>query len=313
MFEQVLEAISAYPYLAVMVLFVLCGIGLPLPEEVLLLAAGYFCATYPDRAELPLMMAACAGGILCGDVLPYVLGRVFGVRLLRLRWLRLVVTKQRLASFDRWFRRRGDWVILIARFIPGLRVVAFFTAGTMKMAWRRFLLLDGMGIVLMVPLLTWGGYHSKAFIERAIATVQRVERGLLWTVMAGGIVLVAWFWIAQYRKRKAREAARQTDRYVQPQRPVEPSLEAQAAAAIAQPDEAGEAGPARGADAAGAALGDPPPPPPGSPVEPEAQTVAESGPQREPELPPDPAPPCESSPPPEPEPPAPRSHTPPAG
>jgi membrane protein DedA with SNARE-associated domain len=221
MFEQIVAAIKDYPYLAVAVLFVLCGLGLPLPEELVLLAGGYYCANNLDTASLPLMMAWCAGGILAGDVLPYVLGRVFGVRLLRLRWLRFVVNKQRLASFDRWFRRRGDLVILIARFIPGLRVVAFFTAGTMKMAWRRFLFLDGLGIALIVPLLTGLGFHSAAVIEHVIATVQRLERGILWTVIAGTVVLAfsVWWW---RRRRRLQRQPRPAETFIQPQLPVQP-------------------------------------------------------------------------------------------
>jgi membrane protein DedA with SNARE-associated domain len=219
MLDQLVEAIAAYPYLAVAVVFLLCGMGLPLPEEIVLLYAGYICYTEPDRAQLPLMMAWCAGGILAGDALPYVLGRVFGVRLLRLRWLRYMITKQRLASFDRWFRRRGDWVILIARFVPGLRVVAFFTGGTMNMSWRRFLFLDGLGIVLIVPALTGLGYHSATFIERVIATVQKVERGILWGVLGGVVVLGLWFWLWQRRRQLARPK-RPTETFVQPQRPV---------------------------------------------------------------------------------------------
>ncbi len=269
MFEQLLATITEYPYWSVALLFVLCGIGLPLPEEILLLAAGYICSQVPERTELPLMMAACAGGILGGDVLPFVLGRVFGVRLLRLRWLRLVVTKQRLANFDRWFRRRGDWVVLIARFIPGLRVAAFFTAGTMKMAWRRFLFLDGLGIALMVPAMTLVGFHSAEFIDRVIAMVQRVERGLLWTVMAGGVVLVAWFWIAQYRKRKAREAARQTEAFVQPQRPVqEPATATETQRPLETPAIPGAAPPAPELEAPDSEPPPPPAPPPTVPPPP---------------------------------------------
>ena len=218
MFDQIVAAIIANPYLAVAVLFVLCGLGFPLPEEIVLLAAGYICANH--HAELPWMMLWCAGAILVGDLLPYVLGRVFGVRLLRLRWLRYIVTKQRLASFDRWFRRRGDWVILIARFIPGLRVVAFFTGGTMKMSWRRFLCLDGLGIVLIVPLLTWVGYRSASFIERAIATVQQVERGILWGAIGGGLLAGLWLWLWQRRRRLARQQ-RPPETFIQPQRPVQ--------------------------------------------------------------------------------------------
>ncbi len=220
MFEQIVAAIQNYPYLAVAALFMLCGLGLPLPEELVMLAGGYFCAKNPELAQLHWMMVACAGGILLGDVMPFLLGRIFGVRLLRLRWLRYIVTKQRLAKFDRWFRRRGDWVILIARFVPGLRVVAFFTAGTMKMAWRRFLFLDGLGIALMVPVMTWLGFHSVAVIEQAIATVQRVERGILQVVaVVGALLLVSvWWW---RRRERLRRQSRPTETFIQPKLPVQ--------------------------------------------------------------------------------------------
>jgi membrane protein DedA with SNARE-associated domain len=224
MWDQLVDTIIANPYLAVAVLFVLCGLGFPLPEEIVLLAAGYVCHEFPERVELPLMMLWCGGAILVGDGIPYVLGRVFGVRLLRVRWLRLVVTKQRLANFDRWFRRRGDWVILIARFIPGLRVVAFFTAGTMKMSWQRFVCLDGLGILLIVPLLTWLGFHSAEFIGSMITTVQKVERGILWTALGGGVVLALWFW--WWRRRRQRpKPPRPTETFVQPTVPVQEPAE----------------------------------------------------------------------------------------
>jgi len=237
MFDQLVAAITEYPYLGVALVFVLCGIGLPLPEELVLLAAGYVCAKFPEHASLPLMMLWCAGAILTGDLIPFVLGRVFGVRLLRLRWLRYFVTKRRLAVFDGWFRRRGDLVIFIARFLAGLRVVAFFTAGTMKMPWRRFLLLDGLGIAVLVPLLTWIGYHSAGFIERAIATIQTVERGILWGSIGGGVLVAGWLWLWRHRRQR-RLLRRPGETFIEPRRPVQepetpaaepPAAEAEAA------------------------------------------------------------------------------------
>ena len=134
---QLLTENPSYVYLIVAGILVLCGLGLPLPEEIVLVAAGFVCYQ-EDGPNFLIMMAACATGVLLGDLLPFVLGKLFGPRLLRLRWMRMVINKDRLATFDRWFRRRGDSVILIARFIPGLRVVAFFTGGTMQMRWSRF-------------------------------------------------------------------------------------------------------------------------------------------------------------------------------
>ncbi len=218
MFDQIVALIAQYPYLSVATLCVLCGLGLPLPEEIILLAAGYVCATFPEHAELPVMMAWSAGAILTGDVVPYLLGRVFGVRLLRLRWLRYVVTRQRLARFDRWFRRRGDWVVFIARFIPGIRVVAFFTGGTMKMPWQRFLVLDALGIAMSVPLLSWLGFHSAGVIEEVIATVKRIERGILWAVLGGGAALALAWWLRHRSRQRLLRLTRPTEAIVRPQR-----------------------------------------------------------------------------------------------
>jgi membrane protein DedA with SNARE-associated domain len=218
MFEQLVAAMTDYPYLVVGIVFVVCGLGLPLPEEIVLLAAGYFCAKRPDLASLPWMMLWSAAAILAGDLLPFLAGKVFGARLLRLRWMRYLVTKKRLANFDRWFRRRGDLVILIARFVAGLRMVAFFTAGTMKMRWSRFLLLDGLGIGLLVPLLTLLGFHSAGFIDELIVTVAQVERGILWAAIGGGVGLLLWYGLWQRRQQSA--TTRPKEAYVEPQRPV---------------------------------------------------------------------------------------------
>ena len=219
MFDQIVAALNENPYLGVALVFLLCGLGFPLPEEIVLLAAGYVCAKFPEHATLHWMMVWCAGAILTGDLIPFVLGRVFGVRLLRLRWLRYYVTKQRLANFDRWFRKRGDLVIFIARFLAGLRVVAFFTAGSMKMPWRRFLFYDGLGILLIVPLLTWAGFHSASFIESMILTVQRVERGILWGAIGGLLVVGLWWWLWKRRRRLARQQAPR-DTFVEPKQPI---------------------------------------------------------------------------------------------
>jgi membrane protein DedA with SNARE-associated domain len=219
-FDAIIQTITDYPYIGAAAVFMLCGLGFPIPEEFVLLAAGFVCAKFPDKAQLLPMMGWCAAAIAVGDMIPFLLGRIFGVRLLRLRWLRYLITKQRLATFDHWFRQRGDLVIVISRFMPGLRVVAFFTAGAMKMRWTRFLFLDGLGIVLIVPLMTWLGYRSAGFIAEAFETVRRVENGLLWGVIGAAGALGGWFWWwrrrqAQQRRRALREA------FVQPRSPVD--------------------------------------------------------------------------------------------
>src|SRR5690606_14691517 len=116
MFDWLVETFTQYPYLGTAVVFLACGLGLPLPEELVLVAAGYVC--FKGFADPVWMMAACAESILAGDAVPYLLGRLFGPRLLRLRPLRILVNRRRLAKLDLWFRRRGDLAVFFARFVP---------------------------------------------------------------------------------------------------------------------------------------------------------------------------------------------------
>jgi membrane protein DedA with SNARE-associated domain len=213
MFDWLVDTFTRYPYLGVAIVFFMCGVGLPLPEEIVLVAAGYVC--FKGFAQLLWMMATCGGSILLGDALPFVLGRVFGPRLLRLRPLRIVVNRRRLAMLDRWFRRRGDLAVFFARFVPGLRVVAYFTAGTLRMRAVRFLTLDIAGIALVCPPLIFVGYHFGDVIDEAILLVQRVERGILWTVIAAVVVLALGWSIRQRRKQREQTRA-PAETYVAP-------------------------------------------------------------------------------------------------
>jgi len=229
MFDWLVETFAQYPYLGAAIVFVLCGLGLPLPEEIVLVSAGYVC--FKDFAFVGWMIVACSASILAGDGVPFLLGRLFGPRLLRLRPLRMVVNRRRLARLDLWFRRRGDLAVFFARFVPGLRVVAYFTAGTLRMRAHRFLLLDLAGIVLVCPPLILIGYHFGDVIDEAILRVKQVERGILWTVI-GGLVVLLLVWSLRQRRRQRELTRAPAETYVAPTIPT---------ATLSPPEAAGDA------------------------------------------------------------------------
>jgi membrane protein DedA with SNARE-associated domain len=235
MFDWLVQTITDHPYLGVAAVFLVCGLGFPLPEEIVLVAAGYVC--FKNWAALPPMITASAVAILAGDLFSFVLGRTFGPRLLRLRPLRVLINKRRLSTFDRWFRKRGDLVIFFARFVTGLRMVAYFTAGTMRMPYRRFITLDLIGIAVVVPLFIWLGYSCGNFIDEAIAGVQRAERGVLIAAGAAALLALLWFWLVSRRRRLRQATAAPSETFVRP------SIDAAAVASPSQPAQpAGDAG-----------------------------------------------------------------------
>jgi membrane protein DedA with SNARE-associated domain len=174
--------------------------GLPLPEEIILVSAGYTC--YVGRAEPLLLASTCGTAILIGDAIPFVLGRIIGPKILRVRLVRGWMSKRRLALFDEWFQRHGRLTIFVARFLTGIRVPAFFTAGSMRMSVGLFLLMDGLGVALSVPLFAGLGFAFGDKIETVLAWVRRLETGLLALVITGTAAAVGV--LLWYRHRRGR-------------------------------------------------------------------------------------------------------------
>jgi len=149
--EYVSEAPGGFHYLAPFVLLLLCGLGLPLPEEVTLLGAGILVDQNPNVEFLPIVLV-CAVAILLGDSLPYWLGRHWGPRALRIRAVRRILHPERFARLEKRFSDHGNWATFGCRFLPGVRIPGYFVAGTMGMGYGRFLLLDTLGVAVSVPI-----------------------------------------------------------------------------------------------------------------------------------------------------------------
>ena len=199
MLEALLRSLEEYPYPGFVVVLILCGLGLPIPEEVVLTAAG--CLAFNGNANVWWAGASCGLGILIGDLVPFSLGRTFGPRILRIRTVRAFVSRRGLGNFDKWFRRQGYKALFIARFLPGMRTAAFFTAGALKLGVFRFLSIDGLGILVVTPTFVWLGHHFGPEIKSVFEHIRRAEAWLLWTVVGSAALLFA-LW--KYRQRRLR-------------------------------------------------------------------------------------------------------------
>ena len=139
---------------------------------------------------------------MLGDAAPFVLGRIFGPKLLRLRLVRTWISAEALARFDRWFDRHGRLTVFVARFLTGIRVPAFFAAGSMRMSAWRFFIMDGLGVLISVPVFAGLGYAFGDKIDLVIDWVEKAERVVLWSILVGLVCAGgAWFW---YHKRRSK-------------------------------------------------------------------------------------------------------------
>ena len=191
-------------YGAIFGVLVACGLGLPLPEDISLIVGGYL--AYHGAASLPAMMVVGFAGILAGDTVIYFAGRRIGSRVgQRPGFFARVVTPEKRARVEQLFARHGQKIVMVARYLPGVRAVTYFTAGSARMSYVRFILWDGMAALVSAPVLVYLGYH---FGDELDWLVERVQHGQT-RVIAGVLALVAaWFvWTRLRRRRISREIA----------------------------------------------------------------------------------------------------------
>ncbi|NOT32447.1 MAG: DedA family protein [Planctomycetes bacterium] len=149
------EMAQSFSYMGPFVGLLLCGIGLPAPEETFLIAAGFL--LHKGHVEFLPITALCSLAILFGDSIPYFLGRRYGMQALEIPWVARALHPERFARFRKRFDAHGNWAIFGCRFLPMLRIPGYFVAGTMGMRYSRLLMLDSLGVLLTVPISVFLG------------------------------------------------------------------------------------------------------------------------------------------------------------
>lgn len=134
--EMGFEWIHRHGYVAIFILLMLGIVGLPIPDETLLVFAGYL--SFKGDLSAPLALASAALGSGCGITISYGLGRLLGprVRTLLRAWLHL--TDERYQTAQQWMNRWGSYALLLAYFVPGLRHFGALTVGVSQLPYPAF-------------------------------------------------------------------------------------------------------------------------------------------------------------------------------
>ena len=163
-----------------------------LSEDLACIAAG----TLVARGELGLgaASAACFAGIFVGDVLLFLAGRALGRPALARAPLRWFLTEARVGAAAGWLERRGPWVVLATRFVPGTRLPTYFASGALGTSPARFLTWFALAGLLWTPLLVGLSAELGASLAEAFDLLR--THGLL---LAGAIALALWGLLALVR------------------------------------------------------------------------------------------------------------------
>ena len=151
--------ISSYGYYAVFLIVGLESVGIPLPGETVLIAAATYAAT-SGHLNIWVVFGVAAAGAILGDNAGYWIGYKGGYRLARKYGPKIRLDERKLKVGRYVFDRHGGKVVFFGRFVSVLRTFAAFLAGTVRMAWPRFLAYNALGGVVWAAVYAFGFYAA---------------------------------------------------------------------------------------------------------------------------------------------------------
>ncbi|MGK4579372.1 DedA family protein [Kitasatospora sp. HPMI-4] len=180
--------LDGYGYPAVGALVFLDNCAIPVPGQTILVLAAVYAGT--GRLSIAGVTAVAVLAAVAGHGVGYLIGRTGGLALLH-RWGRyLLLTEERLAEADRFFGRHGPKVVLVARFIDGLRQTGGIISGAAELRPRRFMVADVVGALLWVGVWASVGYAAGADIGPLYAKALHYQGVLLIVLVLLVVALV---------------------------------------------------------------------------------------------------------------------------
>lgn len=180
--------IQHWTYFGLFAVLALCGMGLPVPEDVALLAGGYL--AHRGIIQYPMTLAVSLFGVVAGDNSLYFLGRRFGTGLVAYLGVGRPNSRRQIARLRGFMERHGHMAIFYARFLAGVRALVYLTAGSLGVKPTRFFIYDALGALISVPVVVSLGYVFGAQIGHIISYIGGFEH-LIWVVALGMLIVLA--------------------------------------------------------------------------------------------------------------------------
>lgn len=191
--------IADYGAWFIFVAFIVCGVGLHVSEDFLLIPAGV--AIYEGHMTWTETIAAAYFGLVIGDTLWIWVCRNYGTRLVHSKRFKRMMHPRRLLEAKHAMEERGVIVLILARFIPGTRTPVLTMTGILHMAWWKFLAVELSTVAITAPAQIAIGYFGKMGYDRAKDLGSTLSLSLAGLAI-GVACIVGYRWYLQAKARK---------------------------------------------------------------------------------------------------------------
>lgn len=174
-----------YGFIAIFFLLAMGIVGLPIPDESIIILAGILVAK-GKLSFIPTLMSVYLGGMV-GITVSYLIGRTGGYYVINHLGKYIGLNKEKIIKAEKWFKDMGKWLLFFGYFILGIRHLAGFTAGLLKLDYRSFAIFAYSGLLIWASILFTIGYYFSHTWHQQLNVVTWI--GLL----IGGLCLITLY------------------------------------------------------------------------------------------------------------------------
>jgi len=197
MMPDLTALIDRWGYGAIFLTVLVGNVGVPVPEETILILAAYL--LFRGTLQLGPVLAVGVVSAVIGDNLGYWVGRRYGLEPMTRFSHKMLAAPYSLEAMRRFVFRYGPLAVFIARFLPGLRFMAGPLAGAMGLPPLRFFTANLLGAIAYVPAAVAVGYAVgygfAEYLDRILGVGRRVEHLALAVVLVGTVAWLGWRFI----------------------------------------------------------------------------------------------------------------------
>lgn len=206
MLDTLVGFFGEYGYIAVFACLILCGLGVPVPEDITLVSGGVISGL--ALANPHIMCAIGLAGVLAGDSTMFLAGRIFGYRVQRLKFFRKVVSPQRFSQIQKKFKKHGLGLLFVARFLPGLRSPIYLVAGmSHRISYLTFIVMDGLAALISVPVWIYMGYFFADNLDILMEYVHDVQKAIFLALGLLAVIIAVIYFKKKFHSKMQDEKA----------------------------------------------------------------------------------------------------------
>jgi len=166
----------------------------PYPGDTVTFVGGYLAGT--SHLTFPLVFLSAYLGCLSGAMILYLLGKNKG-RKIFLKNGKGIFDRAHLEKVERWFRKYGEKVLVLSRFLTGVRSVIALTAGLGNVNLKKMTVYTSISILLWNSIILFSAFKIQEKWREILGMIQVYNKVVLTIV-----ILIVIIWLLKILKGK---------------------------------------------------------------------------------------------------------------